>query len=245
MKDRSLFFKAIVAGSITSSCCFIQLCINVLSSLDIIHVGCAGFNTILGPLRPYTRAVTISWLIMSWFNLIARGSNVHKNHGSSSGNDHGDEKMKSVSSCCNAPHYQHRKRRLLFSTILCISLMYMPEGLKLIGGPAIAPAVNHEHVVKLEFTIDNMGCEACVNAVENILLRQSAVISAKVSSFDLGEAEVYINDHWLDIDIGMFEQSMNDDLKKHGYELHNRGWKTKKMHFDESFVQHICIVFCI
>ena len=40
-----------VVGLLSSSCCALQLVLNAFS------VGCAGFNTVLGPLRPYLLAL--------------------------------------------------------------------------------------------------------------------------------------------------------------------------------------------
>lgn len=61
--------KALVLGYISSSCCWIQLSLNLLSYLGIINCGCAGFNAFLGPIRPLTRSVTIAWLIWNWCSL--------------------------------------------------------------------------------------------------------------------------------------------------------------------------------
>jgi len=57
---------AIVAGLASSSCCVLQLALNVLSSLDVIHVGCTGFNKWLGPVRSPLRALTVATLLAMW-----------------------------------------------------------------------------------------------------------------------------------------------------------------------------------
>jgi len=58
---------AVITGLLGSSCCLLQLGINALSAANLLHnVGCAGFNNILGPLRPPLRAATTAWLIKSW-----------------------------------------------------------------------------------------------------------------------------------------------------------------------------------
>ena len=91
--------------------------------------------------------------------------------------------------------------------------MYMPEGLKFLGGPAVAPAVNNiisinihkysnnnninnqannSNILQLDYTVDNMDCNGCVIEVEGLLLSsQSGVISAKVTQFDLGDIDQY------------------------------------------------------
>lgn len=49
-----------VLGLLSSSCCVLQLLLNAFS------LGCAGFNTWLGPLRPLMLAVTISLQASMW-----------------------------------------------------------------------------------------------------------------------------------------------------------------------------------
>jgi len=49
-----------LAGLLSSSCCLLQLGANALS------IGCAGFNTVLGPARPAMRLLTAAWLLVLW-----------------------------------------------------------------------------------------------------------------------------------------------------------------------------------
>ena len=51
-------------GLLSSSCCLLQLMLNTFS------VGCAGFNTLLGPLRPYLAAFTLFLHIGVWRHAI-------------------------------------------------------------------------------------------------------------------------------------------------------------------------------
>ena len=236
--NMSTLSLAFIAGSLSSSCCFVQLCLNFLSTLITLPIGCAGFNTILGPLRPYTRTLTLAWLIMSWSPLLR--NKPQKN----------DEELSD--SCCNRsinnsqdkdvqflPRNQKRKNIMkmqFISTVMCLCLMFMPEGLKFFGGPALAPAVDNVNVIRLDYTVDKMGCEGCVYSVEGLLSSQSGVVSAKVSNFDLGEVEIYVNKAWINFEKEVFEKSLNELLVSNGYELHERGWKTMKMKFNDSFV---------
>lgn len=220
--------KAFIAGSLSSSCCFIQLCLNLLSSMSMYSIGCAGFNTTLGPLRPYTRSLTLSWLVVSWFY-----PNMKKSERVDS---QCVDDSKFDNTCCNKTSDRNIYKIKILSTVICIVLMYMPEGLQLVGGSALAPAIgNVKDMIRLEYTVDNMGCEACVFGVEGILTRQPGVISAKVTDFNLGEVEIVLNKAWIDYNKNIFEKSVNDNLELHGYELHQRGWKTKKMKLDESY----------
>ena len=59
---------AIAGGLLGSSCCAVQLGLNLLTSLGVslFGDGCAGFNTHLGPLRPYMRAATATFFALRW-----------------------------------------------------------------------------------------------------------------------------------------------------------------------------------
>lgn len=55
------------AGLLSSSCCFLQLGVNLLTTLNVAHgIGCAGFNKVLGPYRTILRCFTGVWLFSSW-----------------------------------------------------------------------------------------------------------------------------------------------------------------------------------
>ena len=51
---------ALVGGLLGSSCCAIQLGMNLLG------LGCSGLNVWLGPLRPWTRAATATFFALRW-----------------------------------------------------------------------------------------------------------------------------------------------------------------------------------
>ena len=67
-QDDTLVKAGVVAGLLSSSCCLLQLLLNALSWFNVMHVGCAGFNKILGPPRPYLRTITFGWLGLCWYN---------------------------------------------------------------------------------------------------------------------------------------------------------------------------------
>jgi copper chaperone CopZ len=48
-------------GLLSSSCCALQLLLNAMS------MGCAGFNTVLGPIRPTLLALTVTVQAISWY----------------------------------------------------------------------------------------------------------------------------------------------------------------------------------
>ena len=49
-----------VLGLLSSSCCLLQLMLNAFS------IGCAGFNTVLGPVRPYFMALALTLQAVMW-----------------------------------------------------------------------------------------------------------------------------------------------------------------------------------
>lgn len=102
--------SAVLAGLMSSSCCLLQLGLNLLSALDVFHVGCAGFNKTLGPIRWPLRATALTWLAMLW------GAQLRS-------------KAKSPSS----------SRMLLLRSLLTLGLMFLPELLLWAGAPAVAP----------------------------------------------------------------------------------------------------------
>merc|ERR1711865_583946 len=57
---------AVVAGLLSSSCCVLQMAINLLSYLDVVQLGCAGFNKVLGPIRTPLRVLTLAGVGMLW-----------------------------------------------------------------------------------------------------------------------------------------------------------------------------------
>ena len=241
------YTKAIVAGCISSSFCILQVILNILSNFVTVPISSGRLNTIFGPIRPFTRSLTLGWLITSWFSIrrIHPSNKKDSNSSSSSMNE-----AKAVEEE-NKNKQSSRKTKFL-STILCLVLMYMPEGLKFLGGPAVAPPVNNNiininihnnnnnnknnsNILQLDYTVDNMDCNGCVIEVEGLLSSQSGVISAKVTQFDLGEVKILVNIEWIEYEKKGFFENMNQVLVSHGFALHERGYKTQKMKFDESF----------
>lgn len=176
--------SAVVAGLMSSSCCLLQLGMNLLASLDVVHVGCAGFNKVLGPWRAHLRALTFAWLGYTWFRHL---------------------RTPGKTDCCKV-----KPRRLLFSTALCLSLMFLPEILRWSGGTAIAPPTNGAKLLRLK--VDGMGCEACELHVRGLLDKSSGVIGSR-ADFKAGYAELEIAENW-----GFDMAAVLDKLKQDGYE---------------------------
>ena len=219
----SHFTTGILAGLLSSSCCLLQLGLNILSVFDIVHIGCAGFNVILGPLRPYLRFVTLTWLVVLWYHALGNNNNNNKGKITTKNNKKKDDakNKKKITS-----YFTQIQKRLFINTIITILLMYMPEGLKLLGGPAIAPPTSN--AIKQTYVVDNMGCEACIDAVGRIINQADGVLYSSIE-LETGEATIYVAKDWnfnsLDLD---------QHLRHHGYELHEEGHITKKMILDKS-----------
>lgn len=54
-------FPNVVLPLLSSSCCAIQLAVNAISVAMGAGAGCIGFNTVLGPLRPYLLATMVAY----------------------------------------------------------------------------------------------------------------------------------------------------------------------------------------
>jgi len=156
--------SAVAAGLLASSCCAVQVGVNALSALDILHVGCAGFNTVLGPHRATLRAATAAWLGWRWV----------------------------ASRRADRP-------KLLRATVVCAALTFLPELLRLSGGPAIAPSFGEDALVRRVYRVDGLGCEACEQAVRSVLQRLSGVVSA-VPDFHRGVVEIVTAPTWAPFD---------------------------------------------
>jgi copper chaperone CopZ len=178
--------SAILAGLLSSSCCVLQLGLNLLSTLNVIHLGCAGFNKVLGPWRLHLRTLTLAWLSYQWFGNLRS------------------------SDCCKP-----RRRRLIFSTVLCLSLMFLPEILKWSGGTALAPPTDGAKLLKLK--VNGMGCEACELHVRSVLDRSSGVIGSH-ADFKGGFAEVEVAENW-GFDIEAIQRKLKDDGDMYQIEL--------------------------
>lgn len=205
LKSGASTFQAFIAGLLGSSCCIAQLILNCLSALDLVHVGCAGFNKSLGPLRNVIRSLTVGWLGFLWMKLLLK--------------ERASGGQKAAPSCCTK-----FRRRLTFSTALALMLTFLPELLKFTNGvlPALAPPT--DNLVRKTFVVDNMGCEACEAAVGRILSQHPGVAFGQVTDFGRGEAEVFVAPDW-----SFNETELDGRLQHHGYELHELGWETKNM----------------
>lgn len=170
---------SIGVGLLGSSCCILQLGINGLSAAGLVHLGCAGFNKLLGPIRHYVRLFTYSWIITLWgYSLYVK---------------------------------KQIPRKVIRSTAIAIFLTFLPEILRIVGGPLMAPPTTNFDTVELK--IEGMGCEACENAVRSVIESSGGVISSS-ADFEVGRAIVYISRGW-----GFDERALSKRLSTRGYNL--------------------------
>ncbi|KAL7439733.1 hypothetical protein ACHAXM_008183 [Skeletonema potamos] len=131
---------AIALPLLSSSCCAVQLLINALSGF-----GCAGFNTVLGPVRP----ILLPLLMLSTWNLLPQ--------------------------------------RSLGWTTFSLFLAFLPELVYIFNSLERIQwrkqkdhvLLQHAHAVtaKLQLTISNMGCIACVNKIDTSIRQCGSVNS--------------------------------------------------------------------
>jgi len=131
------FASAVAGGLLSSSCCLLQLGVNLLATLDLVHIGCTGLNKVLGPWRLHLRTLMFAWLSFLWFRALRAGS------------------------CCKG-----LRRRLLINTAICLALTFLPELLRWSGGPALAPPTIGAKVLKLKVDgMGCEACEAHIRNV--------------------------------------------------------------------------------
>ncbi len=283
--SRMLFTKAIIAGSASSSFCFVRLCLDYVTSPSpfpafpafpafpfpsFVDLGDFDYDCIAGKvgsildqLQPFAQSITFCWLIMSWFSLMRNldldedneeedvssttSSSEENNSNKKKSNESSTSTNKSSSRSTTTKRRRRRRRRrkvLLLSsaTLLCLSLMFAPEGLRMMNnnkmdllsadyndngnnnGNNNSNNNNNNKIIKLDYKVDNMDCGGCVRSVEAILSKQIGVVSAKVLSLDLGEVEVYLNKELVgdNYEKKEFDKILNDALMLKGYELHER-----------------------
>lgn len=196
------------AGLLGSSCCLLQLGLNLLATLNLAHVGCAGLNKVLGPWRKQLRLLTGAWLLTSWGLCLGRRS--WRGQG--------------------GPIVLVR---LSVQTLVCLGLTFLPEALVWLAerrGKNRAKAVtffpkpkeaasevvpkNAEEAIPTTFSkqpkvsevaknaeegstaatvvhlkVEGMACEACQLHVQGVINRSDGVLSSRVD-FKTGRAEL-------------------------------------------------------
>ena len=130
---------------LSSSCCVIQLALNILS------VGCAGFNSVLGPARPFFLACALHARV-----LLRRAA-------------------------VTSPGVDPRVRQMnVYGGALAVAVAFAPEAVALVArlrrrrSGAVGAA-------SLTLDLPSMGCVACVDAVSRAICGVPGVVDADVS----------------------------------------------------------------
>jgi copper chaperone CopZ len=130
---------------LSSSCCVIQLALNMLS------VGCAGFNSILGPARPFFLACALHARVLLRRAAVA------------------------------APGVDPRVRQMnVYGGALAVAVAFAPEAVALVArlrrrNSDVAGAAS------LTLDLPSMGCVACVDAVSRAICGVPGVVDADVA----------------------------------------------------------------
>jgi len=151
-----------LVGLLSSSCCALQLLLNACS------MGCAGFNAVLGPLRPTFLALTIVLQSVSWYVAFT-----------------------------NPPRsfYRHPYAPTMCGTILSVTLSLMPEWIswRTQQRQSENTSANNndarKNTMMLSFQLTTMGCAACVSTVSNVLASLEWVSNYQVS-LEVGKAVI-------------------------------------------------------
>lgn len=196
--ENAVMKTGFVAGLLSSSCCLLQLVLNALSWFNVIHLGCAGFNKVLGPARPYLRAITFGWLGLCWY---------HQETAKTANND---KKKKP------------QRGRMLKATATTLLIMFLPEMLQTwnhshpILRRTLLPYYGsdiQESLAQREFLVHNMGCEGCESAVRNIF---EAIPDIEMAQVDWESGKVVA---WGETIASLDLEPLFESLQLHGYDL--------------------------
>jgi len=143
-------------GLLSSSCCALQLLLNLFS------FGCAGFNTVLGPLRPTFMAFMIVSQIFAWHTAYQQPFQVPS----------------LITSTAIAILLT------LLPEFLTFYQAYTPKDKKLVEDKAESSSSRSKKPVMLKFQTKSMGCTACVVAVSGVLEANKQVTSHNVNLED-------------------------------------------------------------
>lgn len=139
-------------GLLSSSCCALQLLLNAMS------LGCAGFNTVLGPIRPISLAIATFIQTLSWY--IAR-------------NRPNQWKTVSISTI------------LVINLAFLPELLFWFQKLGGVVGRKQKQILKPDTTI-YKFRLDNVGCAACVTTVTNVLNETEIVEDFYVSLHENG-----------------------------------------------------------
>lgn len=160
-------------GLLSSSCCVLQIILNAFS------FGCAGFNTVLGPVRPPLIAFTVVTQSVSWYVALPRPFQWAPTAAST---------VLSLFLTFSPEMLDlHLRRQLAAGNAL-------PP-----GRDAAAPSTRAHSIMRISFAPAAMGCISCVNSVRKTLAAHPAVVQCAVS-LEKASAEAIIESSQGDTD---------------------------------------------
>eukprot|EP00040_Diaphanoeca_grandis_P014806 m.75235 g.75235 ORF g.75235 m.75235 type:complete len:208 (+) comp24757_c0_seq1:433-1056(+) len=125
----------VTAGLLASSCCLIQVMLNILSTFGVLHAGCAGFNKVLGPHRTVLRWLTGAWLTLVWiFHMYRRVGRT-------------------------------QWRSLIIRTTITIWVMFLPEILRLAMAPSSLTQIGTTKISLVVSGMGCEACETAVKSI--------------------------------------------------------------------------------
>ena len=162
-----------VISLLASSCCAVQLALNLFS------VGCAGLNTVLGPWRPMFIALAVAGQAVMWWAIelpaVQRKSAVAST---------------ALTACMTLlPEALYLRQKFLSGT----AGKTLAASATTSGGDASSAASRRVPTVDVQFSIENMGCVACVTTIGNTIRGIEGVKSCDIS-LEKGEAWVSFAD---------------------------------------------------
>lgn len=161
MKTANQFACWSILGLLSSACCAIQIILNAFS------MGCASFNTVLGPLRPMFVALTVMAQGVSWYTAFQNGL-FYK----AFTNDFEDENARKS------------LQMVVAGSIVSLVMTIMPEILawNSIKRQSVSKIeTRDEDGIYLKFRIESMGCASCVSTVSKVLEACDGVLKHSIS----------------------------------------------------------------
>ena len=153
-------------GLLSSACCLFQLILNAMS------VGCAGFNTVLGPFRPYFLALAA--VLQAWVWTIEIDAQSH-----------------------GAP----ADESVVFGSLLCAVLSFLPEALSLWVARRGDDVTMSDDGAMLMLRVSGMGCSACTAKVQDALAAVPGVAAAAVD-LEAESATLRLDGAYREVDVG-------------------------------------------
>ena len=160
-----------IVGLLSSSCCAVQVLFNLLSW------GCAGFNTILGPIRPMTVASTTLLQLISW-------SVAHERPYPSTTPTHAISTLLVVTLTFLPEFLFWYQARRSTTTTTSPGLVKNNSKESATTPPTTTPTttpITTTTTTTLEYRLENVGCAACLTTISNIVQHLACVDEFTIS----------------------------------------------------------------